>query len=204
MLFCIHYLDTDSRTNRFLKNKMPEWLQISMSITSMGQGSLKIITINDNHVPLRLSRCWLVFWFIPQTFIEHFLCSRLSFTSSHWNWWTLTTWFVHSPVKKQPSLLQTLPDTIPWKGQLSVSLHWGIIITQELKLFPKHCCVSANIRPLIIWSQLEVSIPRESSSSAAASPDLSQTHSQECSLLSCCVLNFTVMFMPNNFFLTKW
>lgn len=55
MLFCILYLDTDSRINRFLKNKIPEWLQISMSITSMGQGSLKMITINDNHMPLRLS-----------------------------------------------------------------------------------------------------------------------------------------------------
>lgn len=41
------------------------------------------------------------------------------------------------------------------------------------------------------------------SKAAAVSPDLSQTHSQECSLLSCCVLHFTVMFMPNNFFLTK-
>lgn len=50
---------------------------------------------------------------------------------------------------------------------------WGIIITQKLKLFPKHCCVSANIRPLIIWSQLEVSILRGSSNAAAASPDLS-------------------------------
>lgn len=45
---------------------------------------------------------------------------------------------------------------------------------------------------------------RESSKAVAASLDLPQTHSQQGLRLTRCVLHFTVMFMPNNFFLTKW
>ena len=90
------------------------------------------------------------------------------------------------------------------KGPISLLFRWGIIIMQKLKLFPKHCCVSANIRPPSYahswkWAFRE----RESLTLTAASPDLPHTPSQQGLLLTHCVSHFTVMFMPNNFFLAK-
>lgn len=94
------------------------------------------------------------------------------------------------------------PDTILWKVQSSVFL-LGNNYHAEVKIILKALLCVCKHKAARHRSHLEVSILRESSKAAAASPDLPQTHSQRGLLLSRCVLHFTVMFMPNNFFLTK-